>query len=162
MSSALRLEKHFFTKIELRPNMDAKPGGASSLACGVQTAKATDDPTRYQITLTVTLDHNTAASAKSHYSGVIEVVGFFRVAKGYGDDPERLVNISGSSLLYGAAREMVCNLTARGPWPMLTLPTMNFTPQDGPKKELGTPLSSVQEKGMSPGRRTTKPASGKD
>jgi preprotein translocase subunit SecB len=29
-------------------------------------------------------------------------------------------------MLYGAVRELVCNLTARGPYPMVTLATMNF------------------------------------
>ena len=75
------------------------------------------------------LGEDPKAPSKPYYSGVIEVVGFFRVADAYKDDPERLVQCSGASLLYGSVRELVCNLTARGPWPMVTIPTVNFTPQ---------------------------------
>jgi preprotein translocase subunit SecB len=129
MKSALLLERYFFTRIEVRPNTDAKPEGTYSVTTAGNVARAEDDPSRYQVTLIVTVGPDTASPAMAYYSGVVEVVGFFRIAEGYPDDPGKLVTISGSSLLYGAVREMFSNLTARGPWPMISLPTMNFTPQ---------------------------------
>jgi len=72
-----------------------------------------------------------AGKIARHNLGSFEIVGFFAVAPTFEGDPDRLVQISGTSLLYCAVREMVCNLTARGPWPMLCLPTLNFTAQPG-------------------------------
>jgi preprotein translocase subunit SecB len=146
MSSALLLERHFFTKLELNPNPDGKPEGKINVVCAAAIGNASDDPARYQITLAVTISPDPKAPAKPYYSGVVEIVGFFRVAPSYKDDPVRLVNISGSSILYGAVRELFCNLTARGPWPMVTLPTMNFTPQateSGQVKKKASPQTAL-------------------
>jgi preprotein translocase subunit SecB len=130
--SALLLDRHFFTSIELKPNPDAKPEGELRVTCNLAMGHATDDPLRYQATLKVDLQDNPDSPSKPYYFGSLEVVGFFRVSPAYKDDPDKLVNISGASLLYGSIRELVCNLTARGPWGMVTLPTVNFTPQPAP------------------------------
>lgn len=127
--SALLLDRHFFSGIELKPNPDAKAEGKLRVTCNLAVNRATDDPHRYQATLKVDLQDDADSPSKPYYSGSLEVVGFFRVSPAYKDDPDKLVNISGASLLYGSIREMVCNLTARGPWGMVTLPTVNFTPQ---------------------------------
>ncbi len=129
--SSLRLEKHFFSKIELRPNQDSKPEGVNRIGCGLAIGKAVEDPQSYQVTLTIDLEQDPASKEKPYYSGSFEIVGFFAVAPTFEGDPDRLVQVSGASLLYGAVREMVCNLTARGPWPILCLPTLNFTLQAG-------------------------------
>lgn len=134
MSSNLLLERHFFSRIELRPNAGAKPEGIYRVNCNLTIGQASDHARRFQNTLLITLDQDPASTCPAFYSGVIEIVGLFRVADAYAEDPARLVHVSGSSLLYGAARELVCNLSARGPWPMMTLPTMNFTPQPAPNQ----------------------------
>jgi preprotein translocase subunit SecB len=41
-------------------------------------------------------------------------------------DEERYVRINGSSILYGAAREVVRAMTSRGPWGELIVPTLSF------------------------------------
>jgi len=55
----------------------------------------------------------------------VHVIGLLR---GAGPCPEP----NGPALLYGAAREMLCNLTARGPWPVVCLHSVTFVE---PKKE---------------------------
>ncbi len=127
--SALLLDRHFFTRVELKANPDAKAEGKLRVTCNLSMGHATADPLRYQATLKVDLQEDPDSPPKPYYSGSLEVVGFFRVSPAYKDDPDKLVNISGASLLYGSIRELVCNLTARGPWGMVTLPTVNFTPQ---------------------------------
>jgi preprotein translocase subunit SecB len=129
MESALRLERHFFTRIELCPDGEAKPEGKYQVQWTLALAQASDDANRYQVTLTVRVNQDPASTAKTFYTGVFEIVGFFTVAKGCPQEPSFFVQVSGASLLYSAVRELVCNLTARGPWPMISLPTVNFTPQ---------------------------------
>lgn len=60
------------------------------------------------------------------YSGCILARGIYEVHKQYAHDPGRLVRITGASMLYGAAREMITSVTARGPHGMLTLPSVSF------------------------------------
>ena len=127
--SSLLLKKHFFSKIELRPNHDSKPDGLNRVTCRMGIGKAIEDAKSYQVTLTINLEQDPVSKEKPHYLGSFEMVGFFAVEPMFKGDPDKLVQISGSSLLYAAVREMVCNLTARGPWPMVCLPTINFTPQ---------------------------------
>jgi preprotein translocase subunit SecB len=145
MSSALLLERHFFSRLELKPNAGAKPDGIYRVSCNLAIGQAADQPRRFQVTLTVSIDQNPASKSPPYYSGVIEIVGFFRVADEYPDDPARLVHVSGSALLYGAVRELMCNLTARGPWPMVTLPTMNFTPEPASGSESTAPIAEPTE-----------------
>lgn len=141
--SALTLEKHFFSRIELRPNPTAKPEGSLRTVCTVTMGQAAEDPLHFQLTLSTVFEDEPNAVSKPYYSGAIEVVGFFRVSPLYKEDHLRLVHISGASLLYGAVRELLCNLTARGPWPMVTLPTMSFSPvptqTSGHQLEQGSP-----------------------
>jgi hypothetical protein len=62
------------------------------------------------------------------YTGEFVAVGFFRVRPDFpADQATKLVAVTGTSMLYGAVREMVANLTARGPAPMLNLVSVAFT-----------------------------------
>lgn len=66
---------------------------------------------------------------KLPYSIELEAVGFFRYVGGddhVGVDRFRAVRFSGYQILYGAIREMVSNLTARGRHGIWHLPARNF------------------------------------
>src|ERR1017187_10378335 len=53
--------------------------------------------------------------------------GFFAVDPAYPvEKVPMLVETNAPSVLYGAAREMFCNLTARGPWGMVALPSQSL------------------------------------
>lgn len=60
------------------------------------------------------------------YTGSIIAQGIYEVHPDYPNDPERLVRVTGSSMLYGAVRELVSMITARGPNGMVTLPSVSF------------------------------------
>lgn len=144
--SVLQLERHFFTLIELKTNPDAKAEGVQNVVCTLEIKKASDDVRRHQVTLKVKIEKDEGSLASPYYSGIVEVVGFFKVAENCKHDVDKLVHISGASVLYGSVRELVCNLTARGPWPMVTLPTMNFTPQPvaaGPSETKGAEAETL-------------------
>jgi len=67
------------------------------------------------------------------YTGSIELLGFYKVHEGYTGDPERLIRITGASMLYGVAREMLSQITAHSTNGMLTLPSVSFF-EESPKK----------------------------
>lgn len=65
------------------------------------------------------------------YTGNIIAEGVYEVLPNYPNDPESLVRVTGCSMLYGALRELVSTITARGPNGMVTLPSVSFV-EDAP------------------------------
>ena len=53
------------------------------------------------------------------------VVGLFRVHPEF-DNPIKLLEVNGASILYSSAREFLITISARGPWGQITLPTKSF------------------------------------
>jgi preprotein translocase subunit SecB len=123
--SPLQLNQHFFTKVHLDAHADGKPTAEGQMECQVETGVAVHDPSVHQVTLRVKL----VAKGKENptYTGEIHAVGIFQVAPDWPKEKTAaLVEVNGASVLFGTVREMVCNLTARGPWPMLRLGTYRF------------------------------------
>jgi len=57
----------------------------------------------------------------------LEVMGDFQISDSWPEPQiEKLVYVNGSGMLYSAVREMVCNITARGLFPLLLLPSISF------------------------------------
>ena len=75
--------------------------------------------------LTIHID-STESGAPPAYTGRIELLGYYQVHKDYKQDPDRLIRITGASMLYGVAREMLCQITARSANGMITLPSVSF------------------------------------
>lgn len=60
----------------------------------------------------------------------VEIIGIFVCT---GSDPssdEKLAEINGPAVLYGSIRELVMQITSRGPYPPLIMPTVNFIPPE--------------------------------
>lgn len=131
--SPLLLDRYFFVKTVLEAQSKANLKAINSIETNVELSKAEGKPRDYLASLTVRLlPHEESQPA---YLGEFIVMGFFSVHSDYPDEKcDRLVSVNAASMLYGVVREMVANLTARGPWPMLTLVAMNFAnTQDGEK-----------------------------
>lgn len=126
-NSPLQLEHYSVTAVHLDANLDAQVKEQIEWRIGTNCDFAThrDDPRRWKVDLTVTF--HSSDEANSPYKGTVSFVGFFTVDPTY---PEKnvqfLVETNGPSVLFGAAREMVANITARGPWPSVMLPTQSF------------------------------------
>lgn len=121
----LSLERYFFTKVELETHVDAEQSAPNEIQTEVEVGQAKDKPSRFQVVLRLKLLPPAKGSAS--YTGQFHVVGFFRVADQWPKaKTQQLVQANGAALLYGAIREMVANLSARGPWPPLHLPTVTF------------------------------------
>lgn len=85
-----------------------------------------EKPRKFLLILKVELGSSTP-DQESPYSANLTIEGEFEVLEGYtAGAPEELVNITGASMLYGACREMLANLTARSTHGMSTLPSVSF------------------------------------
>lgn len=125
-NSPLQLDRYFFVKTSLEAQTKADLKAINSIETNVELSKAEGKPRDYLLSLTVRLlPHE---ESQPGYLGEFVVMGFFKVHSEYPDQKcDNLVSVNGASMLYGVVREMVANLTARGPWPMLTLVAMNFS-----------------------------------
>ena len=103
------------TNVGLAPMDDGAPSGKN-----------------YLVTLQVVIDNqpskDAAAPKPSPYLLDIECGAIIHVLPGGEARPdiEDIVVVNGASLLWSAIREQVCNLTARMPLGVATLPTVNF------------------------------------
>jgi preprotein translocase subunit SecB len=123
--SPMQLERHFFTKVHVDAHRDGDESVKGVLSAEVELARAENNPRRFQVTLRLKL--LPAADTKPRYTGEIHVIGLVSVAAKWPKDRVLpLVEANGPALLYGAAREMLCNVTARGPWPMHCLHSVSF------------------------------------
>ena len=90
-----------------------------------------DNPRRFAVALKI--DFGEADnSTPPPYSGSISLYGIYIVHEDFPNDPERLIRITGASMLYGVGREMISQITARSPNGILTLPSISFY-EDAPK-----------------------------
>ncbi len=127
MLSPLSLENYFFTRIHVEA-CNAGCDGPGDLSCEVASAHHKDNPRRWQITFS--LKNEAAKDAPPPYMFDIEVVGLFKVQDDLPQEQVRqFAEINGSAVLYGSVREMISNLTGRGPHAPLLLPTMTFVDQ---------------------------------
>lgn len=91
-----------------------------------------DDPYLYGVILKFTID-NTAGTI-APYDIEVCVLGHFRINESVPlAERHNLISVNGCSILYGAIREQVMNITARSVHGMLVLPTASF--KDKIKKE---------------------------
>jgi preprotein translocase subunit SecB len=81
----------------------------------------------YQVMLEITVEPENDKS-RVPYSIHLVAVGLFEVRPDF-PDPEKLLGITGASMIYSAAREYIITITARGPWPKFILPTISFAPR---------------------------------
>lgn len=140
--SPLQLERYFFSKIELNAHTDADSKAEHTLQCGVEIGEAVDNPQRFQVTLQLKL--LAPEKTRARYTGEFHAVGFFRVVEWPKEKTMQLVATNGPAMLYSALREMIYTLTARGPWPAVTLKSVTFldSSQESKMKELKTSLAA--------------------
>jgi len=86
--------------------------------------------------VTLTVEIKSKEGAEAPYSGEVEAFGFFSVSEKWKEsDIEKLVYINGCGIVYAAIREMVTNITVRGFFDPLILPSCSFAEMYGEMEE---------------------------
>lgn len=84
--------------------------------------------------IVVSVEQKGAAAKNAPYDFAITVMGYFDIVEGVTQQrADQLLLINGSGILYGAAREILRDVTSKGPYQQLLLPTISFFPL--PKKK---------------------------
>ncbi len=129
----IQLEGYFLTEVNCQVNPQFKADKETKFAerdlevgTGIHPIKGR--PNRWQVSLNIKLQPS--AEANSPYSFGMNLIGV--VCWVGPEQPEdkigTLLRTNGPSMLYGVAREMGRDLTARGPFPPLVLPSVSFIP----------------------------------
>ena len=150
--SPLTLERCFFSKVAIESTLAKETLPPACIKTRIMTLKAPEDPFRFQVHLTVNLTQN--SEKPPGYHGALEVVGLFRIAESISEEKrESTIAINGATLLFGMAREMICTVTARGPWGMFVLPIVSFAGLKPSHKEVS--VSPEENEGDRPAATTT-------
>ena len=127
ISSPLHLDSYFFTRIRVDacPKGCEKPG-EGLLSTKVECRKHKEQPRKWLVELGVRKAEDKEKGCPE-YTFQIEIVGLFEVDETFPlEKVEGIVRANGPAVLFGAVREMVANLTARGPFPAVKLETVSF------------------------------------
>jgi len=134
-ASPLQLELHEFHEIHLSANQTDSPDGEFDIGIQRKLKLLDDDSRRFHLILSIQLS-SPEPENPCPYDAKLVISGCFIVAEGYKDNPEELVDVTGASILYGAAREMLANLTSRGPHGLISLPSVSFMKATPSKKRV--------------------------
>jgi preprotein translocase subunit SecB len=132
-ASPIQIERHEFLDIEVHAAKDREAHTSLPLRMDRSFFPHTSDPLRCCVEMTIVFGGETEGKP-SVYSGMLRIKGFFRIHEKYpAEKRQQLFAVTGSSILYGACREMLANLTARGTHGVVSLPSVSFMPP-APKK----------------------------
>ncbi|MCP5531972.1 MAG: protein-export chaperone SecB [Akkermansiaceae bacterium] len=130
--SPLAIRAHEFLEIHLEATDCDDPDAPLTLDFNRKWGQSENDPLDWMAELTVRFGGE-GDDDKVPYRGVIRAAGYFRIAKAYPEqNRETLIKVTGASILYGACREMLANLTARSSHGMISLPSVSFIERKRP------------------------------
>ncbi len=136
--SPLQLESHVFTRIHMDACEDPEcleVEGARQFQVNTQCQQHNEEPSRWMVTIRVSVSQKDGEPCPP-YIFDIEAVGFFQVAEEYPAEKKApMVKANAPAVLFGAVREMIANITARGPYPRFDLPTVTFIDEAQTKPE---------------------------
>ncbi len=149
-ASPLQIEKHEFLDIEVHAADSDEAHTSLPLEINLNFARHEADPLRWRVELTVGFGGENDGKP-SVYSGRLRIAGYFLVHEKYpAQKIQELIEVTGASILYGACREMLANLTARGSHGVVSLPSVSFVhPKTTPAPRLDEPAAAYK-----PSRRT--------
>jgi preprotein translocase subunit SecB len=123
--SPLEILYHHFVKIELNASEAPHPEGRINIKCN-RNVDYDDGSLEGKLLLEVLIEPIEPEKAIA-YTGSVAVQGRFRLHASFPKEKRNLLmEVTAPSILYGSAREMLMNLTARGPHGILTLPSISF------------------------------------
>jgi preprotein translocase subunit SecB len=145
----LQLESYFLTDLNCQANPQFKANKETKfqekdLEVGAGVNRIKERTGRWQVSLNIKLQP--APETNSPYSFSLSLVGVICwVGPELPEDKlEVVVRTNGLSMLYGVAREMARDLTARGPFPALVLPSVSFIPDAAAAPAAKAPEASKQ------------------
>ena len=127
MDTVLQLNEYFFPYVEVAadPTITKEDdGGKSNFLVRATTLNIEGSSDDFQVTVEI-VSRPESEEKRQFYSIKLIAVGFFKVASDW-PDKDKLLRVTGASMLYASAREFLITITSRGPWGATMLPTASF------------------------------------
>jgi len=125
MNSPLQLERYHLVAVQLEPTGLDRPAERQDVHVQVTAGHLQDNARAWRVDLTV--DFGGPEEPCAPFRGSVRMEGFFVVHPKFPDEKvESMARVNGASILYGAIRETVSNLTARSRTGMYVLPSVSF------------------------------------
>jgi preprotein translocase subunit SecB len=134
--SPLQLAHYFALELQLKVNSSFDRQKESTWADNLHLAtKCTrvEGKQRWMVTLTVECIANQGAN--DPYAFHVSVVGAFDLFCDPSQFPEAKLEVNAKSVLFSVVREIVRDLTSRGPYGAIMLPTLSFAASTPPASE---------------------------
>lgn len=139
--SPIQLSQAVFTDVRITAQQDAyvAPDSVFNTQVEFGAKPISDDQLAWNVVVRVHIKQ--ANDKKPTYLGTVECVGLFQVHPQLPkENVEKFVFVNGTSILYGAVRELISTITARGPWPSITLVSQSFSASyEQHKRSIETP-----------------------
>jgi len=104
---------------------EEKNNNALEFRTKVDVIKTKENNGNYQVSLSIS-SYPESEEKRTAYTVELIAIGFFSVNAEW-KDPLKLLEVTGASILYAAAREFLITITSRGPWGAIMLPTTVFS-----------------------------------
>jgi preprotein translocase subunit SecB len=126
--SPLALQTHFFTKVAVEACPEAcDAADDGDLSTSVEFQQHEEDSQKWLVNLGVCREKSSEEEGCPEYTFNVQIFGVFGVDEDYpAEKADKLVRANAPAMLYGAVREMLLNVTGRGPFGPCTLPTVSF------------------------------------
>jgi preprotein translocase subunit SecB len=147
--SPLQLLRYFVPEMSFSANQAFNPEKACesgneqfSVEAVVTKQKALENFPGHSWSVEMVISQKIKEGQNFPYQFKLTLVGMFACKDGVmTDDIEnQFVRVNGSSMLYGAARELVRLTTTLGPWGEIILPTISFYNKEATQKEQNAPV----------------------
>jgi preprotein translocase subunit SecB len=134
-SSPLQLLRYFVEEVSCTSNPDYDPGKDVEILedqfrvdTTVDSREGDEGDELGSWTVQMSIHQQIGPGQNFPYEFKLSIIGFFVCRDDLPNTwtPEYFVKVNGSSLLYGAAREIIRATTARGPWSDVIVPTLSF------------------------------------
>lgn len=136
MHSPIQLKEHKIVRINLDTRQVTGDNTELRFSHAISVEHTPDHPELWLVRLDVQIKPAPEAEA-APYLGEVAMVGIFHLNPDFLEEKaEKMVCFNGGSVLYGAIRELICNITSRGIHGPILLPTVNansFIPESEEK-----------------------------
>lgn len=144
-ASLINCTNYFVTEMSLSSSSTYDPEKDSNLELAdlrVESDLSLVKPDEPLWAVALSVDQNVTAEKNAPYNFLVRLVGFFTIVEGVPKERiEKLLLTNGSSILFAAAREILRDMTSKGPYPPLLLPTLSFFPL--PKEEVAAEVGEA-------------------
>jgi preprotein translocase subunit SecB len=143
MLSPLQLRQHSFTEVSLVAIEDGSADAEVTFEQQVQCGSKADNPLIWRADLQIIISCD--KDKPFNYSGSIAVRGIFEIHPGFPENRrEELIRVTGASILYGAVREMILNITSRSLKGAFLVPTVSFVEAQRGKQQVRSKRKSTK------------------